>query len=143
MWDKNKIERVQTQFLKQILGCNYQTSQHGKGRYWQQATYQYDHQTIYFLYKNIQSKKPFLCYDSLVFETENSELPNLYSFNKNFGLNVQGLIMKSKGEVNKICNGNYDFGVVKYHRIQHILEQTSSCQEYMECTLFQNNMEIG
>ena len=25
-WNKNKIERVQTQFLKQILGCNYQTS---------------------------------------------------------------------------------------------------------------------
>ena len=58
--------------------------------------------------KNIQTKKSLLCYDFVVFETEHSELPNFYSFNKNFGLNVQELIMKSKGEVNKICNSNYD-----------------------------------
>ena len=46
-WDKNKIERVQTQFLKQILGCNYQTSNNMV----RADTYQYDYQTIYFLHK--------------------------------------------------------------------------------------------
>ena len=67
---------------------------------------------LFPIQKNIQTKKSLLCYDSVVFETENSKLPNFYSFNKNFGLNAQELIMKSKGEVNKICNGNYESGKI-------------------------------
>ena len=108
-WDKNKIERVQTQFLKQILGCNYQTSNNMvRADTGSRPLINAIIKRFISYIKNIQTKKSLLCYDSVVFETENSELPNFYSFNKIFGLNVQELIMKSKGEVNKICNGNYD-----------------------------------
>ena len=89
-----EIERVQTQFLKQILGCNYQTS-NNMVRADTGSRPLIIKRFISYI-KNIQTKKSLLCYNSVVFETENSELPNFYSFNKNFGLNVQELIMKSK-----------------------------------------------
>ena len=84
-WDKNKIERVQTQFLKQILGCNYYQTSNNMIRADTGSRPLINAIIKRFIsyIKNIQTKKSLLCYDSVVFETENSELPNFYSFNKN------------------------------------------------------------
>jgi hypothetical protein len=108
-WDKSKIERVQTQFLKQILGCNFQTSNDmARADTGSRPLINAIIKRFISYTKNIHSRKSALCYDSIIFEAENSELPNFCSFNKNFDLDIQELLKKSKGDVNKICDGNYD-----------------------------------
>ena len=108
-WDKSKTERVQTQFIKQILGCNFQTSNNmvradtGTRPLINMIIKRFISYT-----KSIQSRRSALCYDSIIFETENSESPNFWNFNENFNLNIKELLEKSKGEVNRTCDGNYD-----------------------------------
>ena len=58
--------------------------------------------------KNLQSRKSALCYDSIVYETGNSESPNFCKYSEVFNLDILELVQKSKQELNKICEGNYD-----------------------------------
>ena len=108
-WDKCNIERVHTQFLKQELGCAFQTSNNmvradtGSRPLINTLIKRY----ITFT-KSIQAKNSTLCYDAIVFETEHSESPNFWSFNQNYNLDIKDLALKCKSEVHKICDGNYD-----------------------------------
>ena len=106
-WEKCKIERVQTQFLKQVLGCNFQTSNNMvRADTGSRPLINVLIKRFISYTKSIQSRKSALCYDAMVFETQNSDSPNFYKFNKNFNLDIKDLVLKSKGEVNKICDGN-------------------------------------
>ena len=108
-WDNIKTERVQTQFLKQILGCNIQTSNNmiradtGSRPLINMIIKRYISYT-----KSLESRKSSLCFDPFLFEKENSELPNFCKFIENFTLDINELIKKSKNEISKICEGNYD-----------------------------------
>ena len=63
----------------------------------------------FILYKkNIESRKSNLCHDALVFERENTETPNFCTFSENFTLDNGDLAAKSKAEISRICDGNYD-----------------------------------
>ncbi len=108
-WDNCKTERVQTQFLKQILGCNFKTSNNmTRADTGSRPLINMIIKRFIYYTKNIQSRRSALCYDSMVFETENSESPNFCKFNQNFNLDIKDLVQKSKREVNKICDSNYD-----------------------------------
>ena len=101
--------QVQTQFLKQILGCNIQTSNNmiradiGSRPLINMIIKRYISYT-----KSLKSRKSSLCFDPYLFETGNSELPNFCKFIENFTLDIKELIKKSKKEISKICEGNYD-----------------------------------
>ena len=56
--------------------------------------------------KSIQARNSALCHDAIIFEIENSESPNFWSFNQGYNLDLR--------EVHTICDGNYGFGVIKY-----------------------------
>ena len=108
-WDKGKTERIQTQFLKQVLGCNFHTTNNMVSGDTGTRPLVNAILKCYMSYiKTLQTKKIDLCYDSYVYELQNFELPNFSIFTENFGLNVEDLIGKSKREINEICNGNHD-----------------------------------
>ena len=108
-WEKTVTERVQTQFLKRVLGCNFQTSNYMT---WSDTgcrpliTLIIKRYISYF--KCVKERRSSLCYDAFVFEAENSESPNFCKFVENFSLDVENLTLKSKEEVHKICAYSYD-----------------------------------
>ena len=95
--------------MKEALGCNFQTSNDMARA--DTGTRPLINALIkkYISYiKSLHSRKSALCYDSIVYETGNSETPNFCKFNENFNLDISDLILKSKEEINKTCDGNYD-----------------------------------
>ena len=109
-WDNIKTERgVQVQFLKQILGCNFQTSNNmiradtGSRPLINMIIKRYISYT-----KSLEFRKYALCYDSSIFENQNTESPNFCKFMEKFTLDIKELPNKSKKEINKTCDGNYD-----------------------------------
>ena len=108
-WDNSKTERVQTQFLKQALGCNFQTSNNMvRAETGCRPLITIIIKRFISYIKHLRSRKAALCYDSIVYEAENSESPNFCKYTENFNLDITELVQKSKHEVNKICEGNYD-----------------------------------
>ena len=108
-WDNFNIERVHTQFLKQVLGCAFQTSNNmmradvGSRPLINTLIKRY----ISFT-KSIQARNSALCHDAIIFEIQNSESPNFWSFIQGYNLDLKDLVLKCKREVHKICDGNYD-----------------------------------
>ena len=109
IWDQSKTKRMHKQFLKQVLRCNYQTpnimSRADTG------CRPLNNMILkrFILYtKSIKSRESSLCHDVLTFETTNNETPNFLKFTENFSLDTENLSLKSKGEISKICQGNYD-----------------------------------
>ena len=43
-----------------------------------------------------------------MFESSNSESPNFCKFTENFNIDVKEILEKSKSEINRFCNENYD-----------------------------------
>ena len=80
-WDKTKIERTQTKFLKQTLGCNTQTSNNmiradiGSRPLINQVINRY----ISYV-KKLKQTTSNLSYDSFIYEIENSGTPNFMTF---------------------------------------------------------------
>ena len=108
-WDKGKTERIQTQFLKQALGCNFQTS-NNMARADTNTRPLINTIIKRYLWYTIplQTKKSEISYDAYIFELENYTQPNFCSFTENFNLLVTEWVGKSKHEINKSCNDNYD-----------------------------------
>ena len=108
-WENSNTERMQTQFLKQILGCNFKTSNDmvradtGCRPLLNMVIKRFISYT-----KNLLSRKSALCYDSIIYENGNSEYPNFCKYSEMFNLNILELMQKSKQELNKICAENYD-----------------------------------
>ena len=108
-WDSTKIERIHTQFLKQVLGCNIQTSNNmirADTGCRPLITHLIKRFILYA--KNVQQRTSNLCYDALVYETKNSESPNFIKFIEKFNLNIEDMVQKSKAGLSKICHGTYD-----------------------------------
>ena len=107
-WDSSKIERTQTKFLKQILGCNFQTSNFmirgdtGCRPLITQVI------TRYITYiQNIKITPSKLSHDAYSFEIESLDTPNFLRFLEKFNID-EGIALKSKEEIKNICKGTYD-----------------------------------
>ena len=108
-WDKCKIEQVHVQYLKQILGCNFQTSNNMiRADTGSRPLINMVIKKFISYSKSIHSRKSVLCYDSVAFEGQNADLPNFCNFNNIFNLNSDNLVFKTKEQINKICIENYD-----------------------------------
>ena len=108
-WDNTKIERIHTQFLKQVLGCNIQTSNNMiRADAGSRPLITHLIKRFILYAKNLQQRTSNLCYDALVYEMNNSEIPNFIKFIEKFNLNIEDMVQKSKAELSKICQGTYD-----------------------------------
>ena len=80
-WDSTKIERIHTQSLKQVLGCNIQTSNNMiKAETGCRPLITHLIKILILYAKNVQQRTSNLCYDALIYETKNSESPNFIKF---------------------------------------------------------------
>lgn len=108
-WENSKTERVHTQFLKQVLGCHFQTSNNmiradtGCRPLISMVIKRFISYT-----KSLNNRKSALCYDSIIYEAGNTDSPNFCKYIENFNLDINDLIHKSKPNIDKICDGNYD-----------------------------------
>ena len=109
-WYRGKTERVQTQFLKQVLGCNIQTSNNMvRADVGVRPLVNAIIKRFISYTNNLQNRKSDLCYVSTYeFESSNSEFPNFCKFTENFNIDIREILEKSKSEINRICNENYD-----------------------------------
>ena len=108
-WENSKTERVQTQFLKQVLGCNFQTSNHmARADTGCRPLINMVIKRFISYTKSLNSRTSALCYDSIIYEAGNSDSPNFCKYTENFNLDITDLVQKSKQDVDKMCEGNYD-----------------------------------
>ena len=108
-WDKNKIERVHTQFLKRVLGCNYHTSNiMTRGEVGVRPLLVEALKKVILYTNNIKKRESSTVNSALKFESLNNVSPNFCSFTEKFDINVTNLLNCSKYEIKKICEGNYD-----------------------------------
>lgn len=126
-WDQTKTERVQTQFLKQVLGCNYHTPNN-------MARADTGCRPLitllikrFILYaESVNFRKSNLCHDALMFERANSDMPNFDKFIVKFSLDIKYLASKSRREITKICDCNYD--IFWKNKILESRKATSFCK---------------
>ena len=106
-WDKGKIERTHTQFIKRILGCNYRTSNNmARGEVGTRPLLtQVIKRVIAYISRFSEGNSSLA---STAFQSELESEPNIITFVKNFNLNIEELHNKSKYVVKKTVNYNYD-----------------------------------
>ena len=106
-WEKSKIERIQTQFLKRILGCSYSTSNNmTRGEVGVRPLLVQIIKRVVLYIGNIKKRNSSLA--NVAFQCELNNEPNMVLFLKKFDLNADDLIDKSKFQVRNICDDNYD-----------------------------------
>ena len=108
-WDRTKIERVHTQFLKRILGCNIQTSNNMiRADTGSRPLITRLIKRFIMYVKTVQQRTSSLCYDALSFEIQNSENPNFIKFLEKFNLNIEDMVPNPKSKLTEICHNTYD-----------------------------------
>ena len=108
-WEKSKIERVQTQFLKRILGCNIQTSNiMTRGEVGVRPLLLNILKRVIGYTNSIKQRPTSTIYTAFSFESENDVSPNFCNFVEKFHLNSATIYNKSKSELAKICHDSYD-----------------------------------
>ena len=112
---KIKIEQVSTQFLKRVLGCSIQTSNiMTRGEVGRRPLLVEIIKRVIMYTKSIKNRPTStvsLAYD---FESRKDVIPNFCTFldqfdlNHGHNINIDELCGKSKSEVKRLCNSNYD-----------------------------------
>ena len=108
-WDRSKIEMVYTQFLKQILGCGFRTSNNmvrAETGCRPLISLVMGRHLLYL--KSLQMRTTHLCYDALIFEEENVENPNFLKFRETFNLSRAELDENVKEKISGTCRGKFD-----------------------------------
>ena len=84
-WEKKKIEQVHTQYVKRILGCSIQTSNHMiRGEVGNRSLLLDVIKRVIFYKANIKERKSSIVYNALEFEMHNNIYPNFHSFLNKF-----------------------------------------------------------
>lgn len=108
-WEKSKIERVQTQFLKRVLGCSIQTSNNMvRGEVGIRPLLVNTLTRVISYIKSIKNRAESTVHTAYLFEKNNVTSPNFCTFMSKFDMDVEELCDKSKTEVKTLCNSNYD-----------------------------------
>ena len=104
-WEKSIIERTHTQFLKRVLGCNFQTSNiMTRGEMGVRPLLMDINMKVVTYMNNIHKIQQSIVYTALKFESNNEEGPNFCNYLKKFGF----VLGKSKNESKKMCMDSYD-----------------------------------
>ena len=119
-WDQSKTERIQTQFIKQVLGCNFQTSNNMARA--DSGCRPLINMIIkrFVSYTKSVNERPFsLCHDALAFEKANNITPNFCRYLDNFSLEIENLLSKTKlGIKKRVRRITTDFGKKRFCKVQ-------------------------
>ena len=108
-WESSNVERVQTQFLKRILGCNIQTSNlMVRGETGVRPLLLNIIKKVINYTNSVKQRPHSTVFSAFNFELNNDTSPNFSSFVKKFDLECNTIYEKSKNDLNKLCVGNYD-----------------------------------
>ena len=106
-WEKGKIERVQTQFIKRVLGCNIQTSNiMARGEVGMRPLLLNVIKSVVAYTENIKNRPTSTVYAAYDYESHNDVNPNFCTFIEKFDLNLQNVV--NKNMLKKICQDTYD-----------------------------------
>ena len=103
------IDKVHTQFIKRILGCNFKTSNiMSRGELGvRPLLMDIIKRTISFM-QDIEKRKDSIIFQAWKFESNNDILPNFILFLTKFNLNLNDIIEVNKYKVRRICHDSYD-----------------------------------
>ena len=108
-WESSKIERVQTQFLKRLLGCNIQTSNiMARGEVGIRPLLLNVIKRVVGYTNSIKQRPTSTVYTAFCFESTNNISPNFCSFIEKQDLNCNTIYEKSKYMLTKTCQDSYD-----------------------------------
>ena len=108
-WDESKIERVHTQFLKRILGCNIRTSNiMTRGEVGARPLLLNVIKRVIRYTNSIKQISSSTVFTAFNFESGNNLNPNFCNFLEKFDLNNITIFGKSKTQLTKICQDSYD-----------------------------------
>ena len=106
-WEKGKTERVQTQFIKRVLGCNIQTSNIMiRGEVGMRPLLLNVIKSVVAYTENIKNRPTSTVYAAYDYELHNDVSPNFCTFIEKFDLNLQNNV--NKNSLKKICQDTYD-----------------------------------
>ena len=108
-WDKSKIEQVQTQYLKRVLGCNIHTSNiMARGEIGARPLLVGIIKKVLLYHSKIIERDSDITMAALNFENRNDVFPNFSHYTCKFNLNTQVLLHASKDKINKAVRKIYD-----------------------------------
>ena len=108
-WETTKIERVQTQFLKRLLGCSIQTSNIMiRAEVGVRPLLLYIIKRMVGYAKNIKQRPNSTVFSAFSFECKNDVNPNFCKFIETHNLNNIDIYEKNKFTLTKICQDSYD-----------------------------------
>ena len=108
-WEISKIERVQTQFLKRVLGCNIQSSNiMVRGEVGVRPLLVDIIGRVVSFVKSIRDRLDSTVYSAYDFELNNETSPNFCKFVDKFNFNPVDIFALNKRKLKKICEDNYD-----------------------------------
>ena len=108
-WNTSKIERVQTQFIKRLLGCNTQTSNiMARAEVGARPLLLNIIKRIIGYTKTIVKRPNSTVHTAFTYECENVTSPNFSNYLHKFNLDFPNILDKSKPETAKICCDAYD-----------------------------------
>lgn len=109
-WEKSKIEMTHVQFIKRVLGCNFNTSNlMARGEVGARPLLIDTIKRIISYINNIKGRQDTIAHSAYEFETKNDVAPNFNTFVNKFDLTGdEGIIGKSNNEIKKICQHYYD-----------------------------------
>ena len=108
-WEASKIERVQMQFIKRLLGCNIQTSNiMASGEIGVRPLLLNIIKRVVGYINSIRNRPNSTVNAAYDFESTNGINPSFCSFVDKFNLNCPNIYEKSKLELNRICQDSYD-----------------------------------
>ena len=108
-WDKIKIEQVHVQFIKRILGCNFNTSNiMSRGEIGQRPLLVNMIKRHILYIQDIQTRKKSLVTKAWEFELSNTFTPNFTTYINKFNLNLHDISNLKKHKINETLYNLYD-----------------------------------
>ena len=107
--DTNKVERVHTQYLKRILGCNYSTNNNMiRGEVGSRPLIVDIIKRVVNYTKDIENRPTSTVNKALNFEKNDASTPNFFTYITNFNLNHNDFANSNKQDITRTCHDNYE-----------------------------------
>ena len=108
-WESSKIERVQTQFIKRLIGCRIQTSNMmARGEVGRRPLLLDIVKRVIGYTNNIKKRTDSTVNTAFVFECNNETTPNFSNFLLKFDIDIPRIFEKNKSDVRQVCQDAYD-----------------------------------
>ena len=108
-WDTDNVERVHTQYLKRILGCNYSTSNNMiRGEVGSRPLIVDIIKRVVNYTKDIENRPTSTVNKALNFGKNDASTPNFFTYITNFNLNHNDFANSNKQDITRTCHDNYE-----------------------------------